>query len=161
MQDKRPRRQLEFNNLDEVVIDAENLLAKGYAKAGNWDLAQVSRHVAAWMRFAIDGYPKMGCVMGQMMWLMRHTMGRRILRSILREGRMKEQIPTVPTTVSQPGSDESSAVADLKDAVDRFGKHVGEYHPSSFFGRWTREECLKLNLVHAAHHLSYLIPKSE
>jgi hypothetical protein len=161
MQEKSPRRQLVFGSFHEVVADVESLRAKGYSKAGNWELAQVCRHIAAWMRFAIDGYPTTGCVMGQIMWLMRHTMGRRILRSILREGRMRERIPTVPATVPPPGGDESSAVAELKDAVDRFGKHVGEYHPSSFFGRWTREECLKLNLVHAAHHSSYLIPKSE
>jgi hypothetical protein len=161
MQEKRPRRELVFRNFDEVAADAENLREKGYAKAGNWDLAQVCRHIAAWMRFAIDGYPRMGCIMGQMMWLMRHTIGRNIMRSILRENRMKEKIPTVPATVAAPGGDEAAAVADLKDAIDRFGKHAEEYHPSSFFGCWTREECLKLNLVHAAHHLSYLIPKSN
>ena len=77
MQDKPARRELAFNNLDEVVADVENLRAKGYTKAGNWDLTQSAGHIAAWMRFAVDGYPRMGCFMSQMMWLMRHTMGRK------------------------------------------------------------------------------------
>ena len=52
------RRKLTFASLDEVAADAENLLAKGYDKAGNWDLAQVAGHVAEWMRFPIEGFPK-------------------------------------------------------------------------------------------------------
>jgi hypothetical protein len=161
MQEKRPRRNLVFGNFDEVLADAENLREKGYSKAGNWDLAQVCGHVAAWIRFATDGYPRQGCFMGQIFWLMRHTIGRMILKSVIREGKMRDGTPTMPATVSEPGGDDALAVADLKDAVAKFHQHAGEYHPSMLFGRWTREECLKLNLVHAAHHLSYLIPKTD
>jgi hypothetical protein len=153
------RRELVFHNLDEVVADVENLRAKGYSRSGNWDLAQVAGHIAAWLRFATDGYPRMGCFMGPMMWLMKHTMGRKMLRSILRQNKMAAGTPTVSTTVPAPQGDEATAVSTLKEAVNRFRQHEGEYHASTFFGGWTREECLKLNLVHAAHHLSFLIPK--
>ncbi len=58
MSQNRDRRQLRFNDLDEVVRDAETLLAKGYQKAGNWDLAQCCKHLAEWMRFPVEGFPK-------------------------------------------------------------------------------------------------------
>ena len=48
---KPERRELYFSDLDEVVRDAEHLLAKGYDRAGNWNLAQVCTHLAEWMRF--------------------------------------------------------------------------------------------------------------
>jgi hypothetical protein len=154
------RRALVFNYLDDVIADAENLRAKGYIKAGNWDLAQVCGHIAAWVRFATDGYPRPGCFLGVVLWMMRSTVGKRMLRAAIRDNKMKSGVPTFKETVPAPGGDEAAAVADLKEAIDRFGKHVGEYHPSTLFGRWTREECLKLNLMHAAHHLNYLIPNS-
>ena len=40
------RRELRFDSLDEVVRDAEHLLAVGYDRAGNWDLAQCCGHLA-------------------------------------------------------------------------------------------------------------------
>ena len=52
------RRKLDVRHARRGRRDAENLLAKGYDKAGNWDLAQVRGHLAEWMRFPIEGFPK-------------------------------------------------------------------------------------------------------
>ena len=70
-------RKLSFASLDEVAADAENRLTKGYDKAGNWDLAQVAGHVAEWMRFPIEGFPKPPIFIKPMLWLMKVTAGRR------------------------------------------------------------------------------------
>ncbi|MBO0701108.1 MAG: DUF1569 domain-containing protein, partial [Zavarzinella sp.] len=70
------RRPLVFNTLDEIVRDAEALLAKGYDKAGNWDLAQVAGHVANWMTYPIDGFPKAPVPIRAMLWALRKTIGR-------------------------------------------------------------------------------------
>lgn len=35
---KIERRKLRFERLEDAVADAENLLARGYHKTGNWDL---------------------------------------------------------------------------------------------------------------------------
>ena len=43
---KPPAPPARRSNLDEVVRDAEILLAKGYEKAGQWDLAQCANHLA-------------------------------------------------------------------------------------------------------------------
>ena len=59
------RRPLKFDSLDAVVRDAENLLASGYDRAGNWDLAQVCGHLAEWLRFPMDGFPKVPLLIRQ------------------------------------------------------------------------------------------------
>jgi hypothetical protein len=156
---KPQRRELTFHDLDEVVADAERLLAHGYSQAGNWDLAQVCEHLSEWMRYSIDGYPRAGCFIGSMLWLMKITIGRKIFRKVLATGTMRSGGPTMKATVPEPGGEASAAVNRLKETVQRFNGHAGEYQPSPLFGRLNRDEALKLQLVHCAHHLSFLIPK--
>lgn len=159
MSDQPARRDLKFGSFDEVIDDIENLRAKGYDKAGKWNLAQICRHLAEWMRFAIDGYPRNGCVIGSILWLAKITIGKKALRNAIRTNKMPPGGPTNPSTVSPPESDETAAVDKLKGVIARFRVHTGECHPSPLYGSWTRDECLRLNLVHAAHHLSFLVPK--
>ena len=69
-------RKLAFATLDDVVRDAENLLAVGYDTAGNWDLAQVCSHLTEWLRFPLDGFPKMPVFLRPVFWLFRKTVGK-------------------------------------------------------------------------------------
>jgi hypothetical protein len=158
MDEKPQRRQLAFQNLDEVVADVENLRAKGYTKAGNWDLAQVCGHLSEWMRFPLDGFPKPGCLIGGMLWMMKITVGKGWKRKILRTGQMQAGKPTMPETVPAAGGDEAAAVNRLKEIVERFKAYKGEVYPSPLFGRMSLEEATKLQLVHCGHHLSFLVP---
>lgn len=157
---KPARRELKFDALDEVVRDAEHLLAVGYEQAGNWDLTQVCLHLADWMRFPIEGFPKPPLPIRLMLWGMRHTVGRSKLRQIVQQRAMAAGIPTMPQTVVPPGGDARAAVAKLSETVDRFKSHGGEVHPSPFFGAMTKDEATRLQLVHCAHHLSFLVPRA-
>jgi hypothetical protein len=155
---KPQRRNLTFASLDEVAADAENLLARGYDRAGNWDLAQVAGHVAEWMRFPIEGFPKPPLLVRPILWLMKVTAGKKLLAKTLAEG-FGTGGRTMPETVPPPGGDAAAAVARLKDAVARWKAHAGEVHPSPLFGAMTKDTALRLQLKHAAHHLSFLVPK--
>ena len=68
--------------------------------------------------------------------------------------------PTIRETIPPPGGDEAAAVEQLREVVAMFQAHTGPYHPSPFFGALDRESCTQMQLVHCAHHLSFLIPKS-
>jgi hypothetical protein len=46
------RRKLHFNSLDEVLADAERLVAGGSTQLGNWSLALVENA-------SIDGFPEL------------------------------------------------------------------------------------------------------
>jgi hypothetical protein len=153
------RRQLTFASLDEVAADAENLLARGYDRAGNWDLAQVAGHVAEWLRFPIDGFPKIPLLIRPIMWMMRVTAGKKMLAGILANG-FGTGGRTMPETVPPSGGDAAAAVAKLKDAVAKWKAHTGGVHPSPLFGPMTKDTALQLQLKHAAHHLSFLVPRA-
>jgi hypothetical protein len=154
------RRNLTFGGLDAVARDAEHLLAVGYEKAGNWDLAQACGHVAEWMRFPLDGYPKVPLPLRPVMWLARITVGRSVRDRILATGTFETGGRTMTETIPAPGGDPAAAVAKLRETVARFQAHAGDFHPSPLFGRMTRDEWVRLNLAHAAHHLSFLVPRA-
>jgi hypothetical protein len=153
------RRVLNFASLDDAVRDAEHLLAVGYDKAGSWDLAQVCGHLAEWLRFPMDGFPRVPVLFRPLMWGLRRTIGPKALKKLLATNRMPDG-PTLKQTVPPPGGDPAAAVARLKETVGRATTFAGEIRPSPFFGPMTRDEWIGLNRVHAAHHLSFLVPKA-
>src|SRR5262245_49705201 len=154
------RRQLTFATLDDVVRDAQNLLVKGYDRAGNWDLAQVCSHLAEWLRFPIDGFPKVPLVLRPVFWLMRTTVGKKMRAKVLAEG-FDAGGRTMPQTVFTPGGNANAAVAKLKEVAERFKAYAGPIHPSPLFGAMTKDEALQLQLKHCEHHLSFLVPRSS
>lgn len=154
------RRQLTFHSLDAAVADAERMLAVGYEKAGNWDLGQVAGHLANWMTYPLDGYPKAPLPVAMMLGLVRLTLGRSMREKYAVPGAtMPAGKPTMTESVPPPGQNEAAAVARLKSAAERFQAHTGDIIPSPLFGKTTKEEALNLQLVHCAHHLSFLVPK--
>jgi hypothetical protein len=159
MTNETKRRQLQFGSLDEVVRDAESLLAKGYEQAGSWDLAQVCNHLADWMGFPIDGFPQPPAPIRAVLWVMKKTIGRKKLLQYLADKTFPAGKPTMPQTVHPAGGDARAAVERLRVTADRLKAYTGPIVPSPLFGPMTRDEAAGMQLVHAAHHLSFLIPK--
>ena len=155
------RRSLEFSTLDDAVRDAEELLDAGYQRAGNWDLSQACRHLSQWMTFPLDGFPKVPAPVRGVFWIMRRTIGRRQLEKILATGAMKAGMPTIRETVPVSGSDEAASVAAFRETVGRFKNHKGPLFPSPLFGELDHATATKLQLIHCAHHLSFLIPNPK
>jgi hypothetical protein len=161
MIDKPKRRQLVFHDLDEAVRDAESLLAMGYERAGNWDLAQLCSHLAEWVRYPMDGFPPAPWFVRPAFWLMRVTMGKGMGRRMVESGTMKAGLPTAPASVFPAGGDAGPAVETYRKTVERWKGHTGTLYPSPLFGAQPREQWDRMQLVHAAHHLSFLIPKQR
>ena len=67
--------------------------------------------------------------------------------------------PTMPQSVPPPGGDDAAGVARIRETVERVRAFAGPPLPSPFFGPMDRDTWVKLNCVHAAHHLSFLVPK--
>ena len=151
------RRKLAFAALADVVADAEMLLAKGYDRAGNWDLAQVCGHLADWMRFPMDGFPKLPLLLRPVFAAVRVTIGKKIRNKIIAEG-FSAGSRTMPQTVPPPGND-AVAVAKLKETAERFQAFTGPIHPSPLFGAMDKDEALRLQLRHCEHHLGFLVPR--
>lgn len=154
------RRALRFHNLDEVIAEVESLRTHGYDRAGNWGLGQACSHLANWMAFPLDGFPRPPVPVRAVLWMMRKTMGRRQLAKVLAEGTMPAGGPTLRETVPLPNRNESTEIERLKQTVARFKAHSGPLHPSPLFGELDREMATRLQLVHCAHHLSFLAPRA-
>jgi hypothetical protein len=150
------RRELRFADLAEAVRYAEALRSGHYVQAGRWDLAQVCGHLAEWLSFPLDGFPRLPVGLRLLLRLLRHTIGRRELRRLLATGRMPAGRPTLRETVPPPGGDEAAAVERLARAVARFEAHTGPLHPAPLFGELSREQWRQLQLIHCGHHLGFL-----
>jgi len=159
MNDKKERRRLTLPNLDAVLADIENLRSKGYDRVGNWNLAQVCGHMAEWIRFPMDGFPKAGCAMGAVLGLMRMTIGAHLRKKILRTGKLPANGPTLKETVPPSDLDEATAVQRLTAEIERFKPYTGDLHPSPLLGRMDKQTWERIQVVHCAHHLSFLIPR--
>ncbi len=156
------RRELKFNSLDEALAEARRLLESGYTMLGKWDLGQVCGHCADWLRFPADGYPRAVFPISALLWLMKSTLGASMRRKILREERFAAGKPTMPQTVKLRGAlNDAAGVAVLEAAAARFQQHSGPWHASPLFGEMTRDEHLRLQLIHLAHHLGFLIPHNQ
>ena len=152
------RRKLTFASLDEVVADAEKLLAGAYDRAGNWDLAQVAGHLANWLSYPVEGFPRVPLLLRPVAWLVRTTAGNRMRDNILANG-FTPGTRTVPETVPPAGGDPAEAVAKLKRAAEQLKAHAGPIVPSPLFGPMDKDTAVRLQLRHCEHHLSFLVPK--
>jgi hypothetical protein len=153
------KRQLKYQNFDEMMADVNSLLGNGYVSNGNWTLAQACGHVSDWMRFPIDGYPTPPLFMRVIFWIMKVTAGPGMKRKILAEG-FKGGLPTAPETVPKPNAmSDRQAVDQLQKTVDRVLAYDGELLPSPLFGKTDKETHIKVSLLHAEHHFGYLEPK--
>lgn len=153
------RRPLTFHNLDDAVREAGLLLEYGYTQAGNWSLAQCCDHLSAWLRLPLDGFPRQPAPVRAMLWCFKHAFGKRMLTRWLADNAMPAGKPTLRETVSVSAGDDREAVARFRESVARFKSHTGPLDPSPLFGELDRESATRLQLIHCALHLGFLIPK--
>lgn len=154
------RRDLRFDTLDAAVRDAEHLLAAGYVKVGNWSLAQCCGHLTNWLTYQMDGFPPTPLVLRPVVWLMRNTMAGPMRRKMTAGDQMPAGMTTIPASVPPADADDAAAVADFRAAVVRWLAFAGELKPSPLLGSMAKDEWLRVHKIHAAHHLSFLVPKA-
>jgi len=153
------RRELAFRSLDEAVADAKLLLANGYEKYGNWSLGQCCGHLANWISYPMDGYPSVPLVLRPLVWLMRQTVGKTFRKQMLEGQKMDAQLRTIPASVPPADADDTQGVLALQNMVERWKSFAGPVLPSPLLGSLTLDEATKIQLIHCAHHLSFLKPK--
>jgi hypothetical protein len=154
-------RSLEFASLDEIVIEVARLRDLGYRRRGNWGLAACCEHLADWMTFPMDGFPKMSLPMQCLISLLRAFQGKRLFRKILATKEMARGAPTIPATIHVTSIDDAPAVERYLQCIERLKRFRGPIHPSPLFGPMTYEELVAIQLIHAAHHLRFLEPEDS
>ncbi len=152
------RRYIDFRTCDEVSVEIDRLKADGFAPAGNWSLAQICAHLAKSMEESLDGYT--ATVSLPIRILVRCGAGRLILRRILKKRRMPNNIKGPAAMMPTDTADEFAAVARIREALGRT-QAAASFHPSPIFGKVAAEQMRQIHLIHAAHHLGFLIPRES
>jgi hypothetical protein len=154
------RRELKFDNLDQVSEELNRLCEGGYTQTGNWNLSQICGHCHDWMRYSLDGYPKAPPPIRLVLWLMKVTVGRRQFDAVVNNG-FKAKLPTMPETVPNADAEsDAAAVEQLTKTINRLKASKGPIVPSPLYGPLNYGEAVQLQLAHCAHHLSFLNPKA-
>lgn len=150
-----------LSSLEEVVERLEKLHREGYRSLGKWNLAQTCEHLSDWMGYMLDGYPTAPIPVRTLLWVMRVTVGKSLLRKILATGTMSAGGPTLQQTVHpSEGLEDEVSLSRFRNMAKRFQSHTGPYHSSPIFGNLSAEQGRDLQLVHCTHHLNFLQLKS-
>ncbi|MCS7471335.1 DUF1569 domain-containing protein [Stieleria sp. ICT_E10.1] len=139
-----------------AVDDAQQLLASGYVRHGNWWLGQICRHLVLVQDPSVDGYPIWMSLFAPLRPLIR-----RLLLPKLLSGDSPRGIRTSPIFVPPNNLDDAAEVDAFAASVERFANHSGSSAPHPAFGRLPRERILEIHAAHAAHHLRHLRCREE
>ena len=154
------RRQLNFDSFDALAVDVDRLRDGGYTRAGAWTLGQVCDHLSRFMRASIEGFS--GPVPLPIRFARATGLGRLILRRTLKVRRIPEGVKGPADVMPGPAAlDERAAVEAFRKAMADVRDHAGDFQPSPLFGPMTAEQWRQIHLIHAAHHLSFLLPNGS
>lgn len=148
---KATRRKIEYSTLDDVVTDAERLVAAGASTTGNWSLGQILKHVAVVMEKSLDGFGM------KVAWPMRLVAQWFLLPRFLKRG-MPSGFQLKGAAAKELVPDETDAAAELdrlRRVVERM-KSETERAEHPFFGVLDQATSNRLNCRHAELHMSFI-----
>lgn len=141
------RRTLRYASFDDIMPDVERLL-QGHTTVGTWSLAQICRHIATVMRRVVD-LPA-STPSDPSKWVPEEKK-----REVLESGLLPEGIPGPPEIMPPDSLDAREEAEGLRQAIAHYKASSGPVIPHRVFGPLTKDEWDRLQLIHAAHHLSF------
>lgn len=153
------KRELVLESIDGLQAEINHLLNSGYESRGDWSLGQACFHLAEWTRYPMDGFPKPPLPLRMIFGVMKMCgIMKRMKDGILRDG-FKAGTPTAPQTApSEDSVADAEGVAKLTEVLQRMKDFDGPLQPSPVFGEMDRELWTQVTLLHAQHHLAFLVP---
>jgi hypothetical protein len=151
------RREVAYESLDDVLMDAERLVATANLQMlGNWTLGQMLGHLAAVLHMSIDGAdhrPHWFVGLIGPLILKRRILGR-FPSGIKLPGPMEAKIvPQIPLTPEE-------GLHLLQEAIKRFRSDTSR-KPHNVFGKMSGAEWHQLHLRHAELHMSFAVLTPE
>jgi Protein of unknown function (DUF1569) len=151
------RRRLRLATIDRAIEEIDRLHSCGYERVGTWDVARTCDHLALTMRMSLDGCPPDM----RPFWPLR-ILGPTVVKwTVLGLGWMARgaPVPHSSLSIADPRAEQiavSHCIATFREVRD----FDGEYHPNPVMGKLSPNHWRRFHLVHAAHHLRFLLPKS-
>ena len=148
------RRELEFDDFDGVIADVEALQQSGYERMGEVGLGRTCEILSAAIEQSFRGAGTKD------LWIQR-LVARYCLRRALKQRRMPDCFHLAQELEPHRADEEyPDAVEKYKTTVRRL-QSTYEYPPHPTYGKLASDVWEQMHLVHAAHRLSYLLPKSS
>ena len=146
------RRELTFQSLSDVMPEVDRLLEKGYTSAGTWSLGQICQHLASAIQGSVEGFDY------KAPWPLRKIVAPFILRNLLKTRKMPEGIKVPKSMLPGPEHDDRAEAEALRAAIAYYQGHAEPLAEHPFFGKLNRTDWTNLHAIHAAHHLSFVLP---
>ena len=145
---------MDLKDLDAVLAETSSLHERGYEKAGEWDLGQACCHCAMAIRETVDGFTFNP---SGLMRLMVKLMGMK--KKLFASRQIKAGLKAPASMVPSEGLDASKEIESLRQAIEHFKSHEGQYLSRPVFGVLSNDEWHQFHTIHTMHHLSFLVPK--
>ena len=147
---KPARPGLKFNDLDEMVADASQLRGGSYEMAGRWDLPFILGHLSKTMMFPFQPGGK------NIPWPF-SLIPRFFYNKITQSGKYpKMKVPMPKFFKPADGVPLENAWEEFVAATDRVKSAPGPTMECPPLGTVPTESFQKMQLLHGAHHLSFL-----
>ena len=147
---KAKRREgVNYRTEDEVIADVQRL-RRGYAQAGAWSLPQMCAHLDKAVQFRMQPGPFAPDTPEQIE-------KKRQIPGILAAGKLPDGIPA-PEPMLPPADCGEASIDAFVVTIERYKSFPGPTAPHRIFGQLAEPDARRLNLIHCAHHLSYLTP---
>jgi hypothetical protein len=144
------QRNLHFDSIDDLIAEVKHLRHNNYSRAGAWSLAQICRHLTVALQALMRPGPHLPNTPEQ-------DAKRPLLESIFVNGKIPKGIEAPSHAVPADSSGDAEIDAFFQ-TLETFKNFPGPFAPHYRFGNLSNEQMQKLQLIHAAHHLSHLIP---
>jgi hypothetical protein len=144
------RRRVAFDRIEAIMPEVD-LLISGHETVGKWTLGAICDHLAKTINLSLDSPPAVASA----------TREQAVYRRLFFRAKAFPEGQTPPLAVQMPTSDVNLAdsVDSLHNALARLAAHDGPFAAHPVLGPLTRDEWHLFHARHAAHHLSFAIPR--
>lgn len=148
------RRSLDFHSGDEVIADINRLRESGYTRTKNWNLTQICEHLAATMNGGMDGFGF------RLPWILRATIIKWGFRYALRKRKLLSGAPTFKFLKPKMDAkaDDDAVIDQCIETIRRADAFDGSLAEYALLDNLTADQWREFMWIHAAHHLSFLVP---
>jgi hypothetical protein len=147
---KPARPDLKFTSIEQMLADAQALRAGPYEKAGQWDLPMILDHLTKTMSLPLAPAGRnLPWPLGALARVVIHRFAQRKMYPTMK-------FPAPRHVRPAPNVGLETAWAEFQTAAGRLLAHTGNSFTVTPFGQVPREDFIKIQLLHGAHHLSFL-----
>ena len=145
------RRNVDFSSYQDILDDVRSLASRPTRQLGNWSLGEICEHLASAMNMAVDGPPVQA--------LVAYSHGRTTDQEALfcrDHSSPASSCQATPRRSCPSGADTDKGITALARAIERI-QRTADRKPHPIFGRMTNEEWDRMQFLHSAMHLSFIV----